>query len=365
MSGYKVTPPDLETCKTFDVYLKKLKVWELTTPAPKEKLGSIIAASLPNESNRWKKGLQDKFFEEVDSDKLVLAAGLKLVTDFLTKELGEDELDKLVRVWDEFEDCKRGTSSIDEFLSNFDRAYNAVTCTSLSAKIPSEIRAFMVLKRSGATGNQRMMVLSRLNKEDKPNMYDSMCKELKLILGGGPGSKYNVETREVKMEHASGEDDVYITTNGERYVRENFYRGRGRGRGRGGGNFRGKPYDRPDYSLQENRKDENGVVTKCRTCNSTYHYQGACEVFKAKEKAKTKTEDVHIAEEWDEEEEIDFALATQLESELSQFTREAMNCGALDTCCTSSVAGKQWLDIYIDQLDEETNMKDSWRKKVI
>ena len=44
MSGYKVTPPDLETCKSFDVYLKKLKVWENTTPAPKDKLGSIIAA---------------------------------------------------------------------------------------------------------------------------------------------------------------------------------------------------------------------------------------------------------------------------------------------------------------------------------
>ena len=61
MSGYKVTHPDLETCKSFyfDVYLKKMKVWERTTPAPKDMLGSIIASSLPNESKRWKKGLQE------------------------------------------------------------------------------------------------------------------------------------------------------------------------------------------------------------------------------------------------------------------------------------------------------------------
>ena len=170
MAGYKVTPPDLETCKSFDVYLKKLTVWENTTPAPEEKLGSIIASTLPNESKRWKTGLQDKFFEGVDSEKLVLKGGLKLVINFLTKELGEEEIEKLVRVWDEFEDCKRGDASIDEFISDYDRAYNAVTCTSKSATIPSELRAFMLLKRSGAIPSQRMMVLSRLNREDKPDV---------------------------------------------------------------------------------------------------------------------------------------------------------------------------------------------------
>ena len=358
MSGYKVIPPDLETCKSFDVYLKKLKVWESTTPAPKDKLGSIIASSLPNESKRWKKGLQDKFFEGVDSEVLVTSGGLELVRTFLTKELGEEELDKLVRVWDEFEDCKRGGATIDEFLSNFDRAYNAVTCTSKSATIPSEIRAFMVLKRSGATESQRMMVLSRLNKEDKPEMYDNMCKELKLILGGGPGAKSG-EFNKVKMEASFAEDGVYVSSTGERFVRENYYRGRGRGRG--GGGYKNKPYDKPESRLRENRKDEKGVVTTCRTCHSTYHYQSDCEVYKAKLNKGKTDEEVNITEEIrapseiaeDSDEELDFALATYLESELSEFTREAKNCAALDTCCTSSVTGKQWLDIFINY--ETTN----------
>ena len=363
MAGYKVTPPDLETCKSFDVYLKKLKVWENTTPAPVEKLGSIIASTLPNESKRWKTGLQDKFFEGVDSEKLVLQGGLQLVVKFLTKELGEEEIEKLVRVWDEFEDCKRGEATIDEFISDYDRAYNSVTCTSQSATIPSELRAFMLLKRSGATPSQRMMVLSRMNREDKPEMYNSMCRELKLILGGGPGSKNRAETREVKIEPSSVEDGVYFTTNGDRYVRDNFYRGRGRGGGRGrgaGGGFRSKPYDKPDNSLRENRKDESGKVTTCRTCNSTYHYQQDCEVLKGMTKGKSeergKKEEAHFTE-GVEEEELDFILETHLESELSQFTREAKNCAALDTCCTSSVAGKLWLEIFISQLSEEKRKK--------
>ena len=69
--SYKVTPPSLDECKTYDVFVKRLKVWEATTPAPKTTHGPIIAGGLPNESLKYGKGLQDKFFEQVDTDELV------------------------------------------------------------------------------------------------------------------------------------------------------------------------------------------------------------------------------------------------------------------------------------------------------
>ena len=55
--------------------------------------------------------------------------------------------------------------------------------------------------------------------------------------------------------------------------------------------------------------------------------------------------------------EIDFALAAQHDSELSQFTRESRNCAALDTCCTSSLTGEQWLNIFINSLDDSVKSK--------
>ena len=89
---------DLEECKSFDVYLTKLTVWEATTPAEKDKRGALIAASLPNNSSRYKKDLQDKFYEQVDSDKLVTKDGLEMVKSWLKKELGEEDLYMCVRV---------------------------------------------------------------------------------------------------------------------------------------------------------------------------------------------------------------------------------------------------------------------------
>ena len=353
MSTYKVQPPDLDSCKSFDVYLTKLTVWEATTPAPEDKRGAIIASSLPNDSKRYKRDLQDKFYEQVDGLALVRAGGVKLVKDFLVKELGEEDLDKMVRVWDEFENCRRGDKSVVDFLDSFERCYNAVMAISTSARIPAEIRAFMVLKRAGVNDTQRMLVLSKLNMEDKAKMFDNMCKEIKLVLGGGPGTN-QMAGEAMKVEPSLGEEGVFVASSGERFVRENFYRGgggRGRGwgyRGRGaGGREREKPYSKGQ--LMENKKDEKGEVTRCRFCDSKFHYRGACAEYTKflQENGREKNE-IHLT--IDEEEEIDFALATQEADQLSQFTQEARSCAALDTCCTSSVAGKPWLDLYIQEL---------------
>ena len=362
MATYKVQPPDLDSCKSFDVYLTKLKVWEATTPAPEDKRGAIIASSLPNNSTRYKKDLQDKFYEQVDGEALVRAGGVELVKEYLKKELGEEDLDKMIRVWREFENCRRGDKSVVEFLDSFERCYNAVMALSTSARIPAEIRAFMVLERAGLNATQQMLVTTKLNLVEKTKMFDNMCREIKLVLGGGPGANRENDNT-MKVERSTGEEGVFVASNGERFVRENFYRGGGRGRGWGNGNNRGrgggggrereKPYNR--NGVMENKKDDNGEVTRCRFCESKFHYRSACPEytkFLKDEKGTTKEAFVVV-----EEEEIDFALATQEEYQLSQFTKEASNCAALDTCCTSSVAGKPWLEMYLRELSVQDRNK--------
>ncbi len=32
---------------------------------------------------------------------------------------------------------------------------------------------------------------------------------------------------------------------------------------------------------------------------------------------------------------------------MSKFTAESINCAALDSCCTSSVSGKKWMNIFL------------------
>ena len=140
-ASYKVTPPDLGSCKSFEIFQKELEIWELTTPVPEDKRGAVIASMLPNDS-KLKKDLKDKFFENVVISDLAKAGGLQLVKDFLDKELGEDDLEKKVRTSDEFEDCTRGSKEIEDFVSEFDRHYQKAKNAS-KIKIPTEVRAFM------------------------------------------------------------------------------------------------------------------------------------------------------------------------------------------------------------------------------
>ena len=352
----RVQPPDLKECKSFDVYMTELTVWE-ATPAEKSKRGALIAASLPNNSARYKKDLQDKFFEQVDGTKLVLVieGGLEFVKTFLKKELGEADLYKSVRVWNELKDfyksvrvrnelenlyksvrvwnkledlyksarvwnvldeCKqKPEESIDEFLDRFDRCYQLVTASSVSANIPAEIRAFMILKRACVSDTHKRLILSRMNLEDKTKMFEAMSKELKLILGGGPGHanvKYCKSDDAIKVEPLKSDDEVLITFNGNRYYREGF---QGRDRGKGGGlgrEYRVKPYDR-HHQPRENRKDDKGQVTRCRYCDTKYHYQ-----YNGADYIKVQESDDENSDSESGMEEIDHALATQLKDEFEE-----------------------------------------------
>ena len=105
--------------------------------------------------------------------------------------MGEAELYKSVRVWNELEECKKKPGElIDKFLDRFKRCYKLVTASSYSANIPAEMRAFMVLKGACVSNTQRMLILSKMDLDDKTKMFEAMCKELKLIVGGGPGKAY-------------------------------------------------------------------------------------------------------------------------------------------------------------------------------
>ena len=323
-------------------------MWQATTPAPAEKHGAIIASTLPNSSKKYKEDLHDKFFEQVDRDKLITSEGLDIMIKFLQKELGEQDLGKIVRVWEEFKDCVGRSKRIEVFVLEFERAYNNVTVTSKTAVLPAEVRAFMLLRRSGLNSTQRMLVLSQLDHERVEDMFENMAEILKVVVGSGPGGagmREGSSIEPIKFEADSSEEGVFIASDGTRYVKKsNFYnRGRGFQGGSGTSNSR-KPYE---HKPRENKKDANGKITRCRMCELKYLYQKHCKIFKDLNEKK-KSEDVNVMEV--SEEEIDFALSTELQEDLSEFTLEVKHCAALDSCCTSSVAGEVWLNLYEEEL---------------
>ena len=176
---YKMTPPMLDDCMSFDVYMTKLSVWASTMPLLKAQLGALVAASILNKAQgiRNKKYLQDKLFEQIKGNELTSEEGIDKVKEWLQKELGGKVLYKCVRVWREFEARKqKPDEKAEEYLDRFERCFGRVKASCGSAKIPEEILAFMVFERADVDETWRMLILSKMNLEKKYEMFNDMCK---------------------------------------------------------------------------------------------------------------------------------------------------------------------------------------------
>ena len=104
--------------------------------------------------------------------------------EWLQKKLGKEVLYKCVRLWREFEVCKRKPDEKEEDnLDRFKRYYGRVKASCGTAKITEEILAWMNLQK-------------------KEDMFKDMCKELKLVLSRGLGtSKVEGKEKDKKVDN--------------------------------------------------------------------------------------------------------------------------------------------------------------------
>ena len=85
--NFKITqPPTLDECSCYDMYKKKLQLWELSSELPAKKMASLVIASLTNDS-KFKRGVADKFLEKHTVVEMTGNNGLNLVKAFLERNL--------------------------------------------------------------------------------------------------------------------------------------------------------------------------------------------------------------------------------------------------------------------------------------
>ena len=120
-----------------------------------------------------------------------------------------------------------------------------------------------------------------------------------------------------------------------------WYRGNGNRRG----NYRPRKRGGNDQKGIRNPKDAEGNVTRCRICESKYHWVENCPVQADHLRTPAKTD-------------ISLLQSQNTDSdEVRWFVREAMNCAFLDSSCSRTVCGQNWLKCFEDSLDEGVSIK--------
>ena len=356
----KINPPDLKCAKNYECFKNELLLWQSLTSLEPEKQAGCVALNLPNDCP-FAKDIRTKVMERLSVAELKSANGMDKLLELLDQELLQPEIEQAVEDWDNLENrFKSDTETIDEFVNDFERLLSRVE--NKGAKLPLCVKCFMMLKRIKLSHEERLIVLSKLDFDNKDSLFTDVKKCLKLLKGKPMSQSQSLEnnTAEVLWTHRECGRGKSRGVRGSGTSRPNS--GNWRGGGTSGQFERGrKRSNSQNIKKRVNPTGADGNIKRCKSCDSIRHMLPECpDSYENMQQCEAHvTELSMVGEEDNQDDEIKECFITESNSELKRFCVEAKNCAALDSCCTGVVCGEQWLKTFVASLAPED------RKKVV
>ena len=377
----KFNMPVLTKSKPYERYKAELSLWKSITSVPASKIGPMIALSLPEDHESK---IKDKVFDKMNMTSLSSDTGYEELVRFMDSTLLKDSLSDAFERYNEFEKFSRTSESVSEFIEEFDLKYNKLS--RFNIKLPPEILAFKLLIHSNISTEEQMLVKSGIDYSVKDTMYEQTKASLKKFKGesGGASSSYPFST-EIKSESVNityprgrgGSKRSFNNRGGSYQNQRGSYYGN-QIAGTDYGRFQMNTYkqNKPFNNLNSanrggrrgNRNDSrpmnkigpDGNVMRCVACDSIRHLLAECpHSYENQDKA-------FMSEQIENNDEEACLFTGQNPSHMVVLSTEAQNCAVLDSACSSTVCGKEWLNNYLNSLNSEEvkNVKRSPSEKV-
>ena len=364
-------PPNLNNFKCYEDFRDRVTLWKLTTDQKSTKLGLILANALPDISKKFGDNIATSLLKKHKAETLYAENGLQIVLDYLDAKLGKTELLEEIHAFAGI-DCyfRQPDQGIVQFVNEFDLRYN--TCITSKVDIQDSIAAYMLLRRAKLTNTQYELVkgvLDQKKESDEGLLYEKVKKKMVDMLTDSLGVMQNEPEKETISEEsafiAAHHEEAFATWRNKKKWNQP-YKGK-----EGKNNYDKYGANKSGFSKSKdsNPLDSAGRVMRCRECGAWNHLVKDCPSKKGKSKTFQKyykqkdgkqvymvqcdTSDDESKDESEEEAYITVVMFTTNREDLSRFTAEAINCAALDSCCTATVAGKKWLNIFLEALPKD------------
>ena len=383
--NYKIgaDPPDLNKFKCYEDFKNNCLLWQGFTDYRKSRMGAMLAYALPNESITFGDMIQKDLFCVIPVTELLNdEQGVDRVIEFLDGHIGqktrESELEAFDKIWSY---RRTADQNILEYLKEHDRVYNK--CKTLGITFTDTCSAFIAMLGAKLNPTQAELVKAVIDieKEAKSkNMYTAVKNKMRDMLSNSLGNVTAESSSKTNAEaFIADHQDVYAAWQKKGSYKKNYtknynnnnYNKKATSNDSSGN--RSFPYKQNRDANQMNPSDpRTGKPLKCKTCGSFRHFNRDCSYNKDSntsnfQRKKGKVYLVNI-EDSDEEEallsqfdkavsegeegeseqdQVEKVFFTTNKEELSKFTAESINCAALDSCCTSSVSGQKWMNIFL------------------
>ena len=218
------------------------------------------------------------------------------------------------------------------------------------------------------SNEEQMLVKSGIDYSKRETMYEqtkASLKKFKSDCNASATNSFNIKTESVNIAYPRGRGGTRFTNKrGSFYSQRGSYSnvqnqrpfqsdyGKFRGKqnyhsGEKSGSNRGRrPQTRGFDSRPTNPTGPDGTIMRCIACDSILHLLKDCP-----HSYENSNSTLYVDEaQYDEEA---FCLYTgQNIDEMVMLSTEAQNCAVLDSACSSTVCGKEWLNGYLNSLDE-------------
>ncbi len=326
MATRNTPPPVFSEDISWLVYKKELKIWQALTDLPAKKQGPSLYLSL---TGRAREAALELDIGDISKDD-----GVEKILQRLDKLYLQDTNQSAYLAYQEFENFKRPLQmSMREYLNNFEKLYTKIKAHRM--ELPDGVRAYRVLNSANLSEEEMKLCRATLT----TLKYDSMVEQLLKIFGDTVSPSFGKS--DVK------EESVFVASNEEKEV---YYSNRWRG-GRDFGRFErgGRPKRRgrnqfefkasKEFSARKlNPLDSRGKPSRCNICESKFHWARNCP--DAYENQKQESE---------------ISLFQSSDDKLVQmkvFVGETLNCAVLDSGCTQTVCGNNWLKCFKESMQE-------------
>ena len=365
----KVGPGDFDEEKcTWKNYKKQVLVWKNLTKLPNDKKGSQLWCVL---TGKAKAAIQDMDIAEINHED-----GLDMILDILDAVFEIDENQAAYLAYQEFETFLRPAEvSLQDYAVKFESLNSKLK--SHGMKLPEGVLAYRFLNSANLSKDEmdlcratitefkytemKKKVLNLFHDKAQQQMMNSKIKEEPVFYGGhtnnqgqyrypnGRGSGWRGGRASGRGGRGGfGADRGGYGADRGGYGSERGASASGMGQQRG----RGNPYNAP--SVQPGRLNPTGrfgTPSTCAHCGSKFHWVRDC----PDKNHRTRAD--HTVNY--NETEVHIELLQKSESSMRLFVGETMGCAVIDSGCSKTVAGRQWVDCYREQVntDGDNNMK--------
>ena len=176
----KLEVPEYKPEMSYSYYKDLIQSWADCTDTPKAQKAIKVAFTF----NKTDPKLCEKIFTVVTRDKLTKDDGFETLVKFLDGELGKDDLEEMVQIYDRYENSRKlPGDSINKFISDFDHTINLLKAKKVT--VPSEILGNKLLYGAGLSKTERLLVLTGVDYDKRDTFYDQTVKSLKKFKGEG------------------------------------------------------------------------------------------------------------------------------------------------------------------------------------